>query len=112
MATDAELDAAVQRVLGAYLAQGDPYTVLPLVDPDTGLLPPPTVDAIREGLADATDVEELDALVTDGRLGEAELAATYVRFLDTNGAPLVGKLVTITVDTVTESISDITVEDI
>lgn len=42
----------------------------------------------------------------------SDLAATYVRFLDTAGNPLTGKLVTIKVDAVTSSISDIIVEAI
>lgn len=41
-----------------------------------------------------------------------ELAATFVRFLDTDGNPIVGKLVTITVNTTTNEIEDITAEAI
>lgn len=41
-----------------------------------------------------------------------ELSATYVRFLDTNGNPVNGDLVTIVVDTVNNEIADIIVEAI
>jgi hypothetical protein len=37
---------------------------------------------------------------------------TYVRFLDTNGNPIDGSLVTIVVDTATSEIADIIVEEI
>lgn len=43
---------------------------------------------------------------------EEGLASTYVRFLDTDGNPISGSLVTIVVDTVLNEISDITVEEI
>jgi len=42
----------------------------------------------------------------------AALSATFVRFLDTDGNPISGSLVTIVVDTVLNEISDITVEEI
>lgn len=42
----------------------------------------------------------------------AAAAKTYVRFLDTNGDPISGSLVTIVVDTALGEVSDIIVEDI
>lgn len=99
MPTELDLAAerAARRVLGELLASGHPYTALPLVDPDTGLLPPPTVDAIREPLegaltdidetldgvettlgAQASKVGELEQLTATGRLSPTELNATIV----------------------------------
>lgn len=47
------------------------------------------------------------------RLQDAALSATYVTFVDdTTGLPLVGKHVTITVNSTTNDITDILVEDI
>ncbi len=45
-------------------------------------------------------------------LDPAQLSGTYVRFVDTEGNPLVGKLVTITVDTDNDEIADIIVEEL
>ncbi len=58
-------------------------------------------------------VKDHDDLVTTGRLSESELNATYVRFLDQDGEPLPpGSLVTITVNTTTGDIDDITFEEV
>lgn len=88
MATEAELDASVRRVLGEILADGEPYTSIPLIDPDTKLPPAPTVDAIRAPLESAvTDLDEsvaqlepavdsLQNLVDVGRLSEPTLTST------------------------------------
>lgn len=124
MTSDAQLDAAVRRVLGELLLEGDPYTSLPLVDPVTKLPPAPTVDAIRGPLEEAvTDLDEtvgnhtsdlasLDTLVTTGRLAEDALSTTFVRFVDQNGALLpAGSVTTIHVNTVTGEIDDITFEE-
>lgn len=110
MATDDELDdARVLASIGRIIGTGN---LLPLVDAVTKLPPAPTTDAIREGLAELDE----DGRIADGavpeRLDEANLSGTFVRFVDTDGNPLVGKLVTITVDTATDSISDIVVEEI
>lgn len=92
MATDSDLDAAVRRVLGELLAEGAPYTGLPLVNPSTSLLPDSIVDAIRAPLEDGiTDLDEavgtltpavadLEELTTSGRLSEAQQLATYVHY--------------------------------
>jgi hypothetical protein len=61
--------------------------------------------------AAASKINEHDEDLT-GRLSEPALSATFVRFLDENGDPLVGKLVTITVNSTTGEIDDITSEDI
>lgn len=59
-----------------------------------------------------TPVKVADTNLPD-RLQDAELAATYVTFVDdTTGLPLVGKHVTITVNATTNDITDILVEDI
>lgn len=91
MATDSDLDAAVRRVLGELLAEGAPYTGLPLVNPSTSLLPDSIVDAIRAPLEDGiTDLDEavgtltpavadLEELTTSGRLSEAQQLATIDR---------------------------------
>ena len=48
----------------------------------------------------------------ENRLSPDELSATFVRFLDENGDPLPpGSLVTITVNTTTGDIDDITFEE-
>lgn len=49
---------------------------------------------------------------TGGLDDRSQLSNTFVRFLDENGDPLDGKLVTITVNSVTGEIDDITSEDI
>lgn len=47
------------------------------------------------------------------RLSEAELNATYVRFVDQNGDPLpAGSITTIHVNTMTGDIDDITFEEV
>lgn len=75
MATDAELDSAVRRVLLDLLSEGTPYNGLPLVNLDTNLFPDAITDAIRQPLADGiTDLEEL---TENGRLGEDQLSATF-----------------------------------
>lgn len=62
------------------------------------------------GKADDASVKDL---ITDPESQTAEaLAGTYVRFLDTQGNPINGSLVTIVVDTVASEISDIIVEGI
>jgi hypothetical protein len=45
-------------------------------------------------------------------LTSAAAKKTYVRFLDTDGNPIEGSLVTIVVDTVNNEVSDIIVEEI
>lgn len=62
-----------------------------------------TTDAVTKRLPDAT----MDAIAAS-----PELSATFVQFKDENGDPLVGKLVTITVNSATGEIDDITSEDI
>ena len=57
-------------------------------------------------IVDATSGEFLSTAVNES------LSATFVRFLDENGDPLVGKLVTITVNSTTGEIDDITSEDL
>lgn len=85
MSTDTELDASVRRVLLGILADGDPYTGIPLVDPTTSLLAPPIVDAIRAPIADA--LTELDADVSTlggtvaGQGVELEAAAAAIEAL-------------------------------
>jgi hypothetical protein len=61
---------------------------------------------------DGDGPKPLDPLLLPPYLAEDALTATYVRFLDTDGNPLVGKLVTITVNTDTDEIDDITVEEL
>jgi lysophospholipase L1-like esterase len=97
MTTDADIAAIVRKELIALMQQGEPYTSLPLIDPDTYLLPPPVLDAIRAPLEDvSTELEadlgtltttvitqgagldELDELTTVGRLSEPNLTGTYV----------------------------------
>ena len=73
---------------------------------------PMTSRGQANGVASLDDDAKLPEAQVPTRLGEGELNATFVRFLDTNGDPIVGKLVTITVDTATYSISDIVVEDL
>ena len=51
-------------------------------------------------------------ITTPGTETATALNATYVRFLDTNGNPVSGDLVTIVVDTVNNEIADIIVEAI
>lgn len=51
-------------------------------------------------------------ITTPGSETATALSATYVRFLDTNGNPVSGDLVTIVVDTVNNEIADIIVEAI
>lgn len=46
------------------------------------------------------------------RLSEPALSGTFVRFRDTEGNPIPDSLVTITVDTATGEIADITFEEI
>lgn len=85
MASDELDDARVLAALGRILADGDPFTAIPLVDPATRLFPTPTMGAL-EGV--------------------------FVRFLDTEGVQLpAGSVVTITVDTATGEIDDITFEE-
>lgn len=60
----------------------------------------------------AVKANELDELVTSGRLSEDELNTTFVRFVDENGDPLpAGSITTIHVNTVTGEIDDITFEE-
>ena len=63
------------------------------------------------GVADDASVEDL---ITDsGSATRGALNATYVTYVDSvTGLPLVGKHVIITVDTTTDDIADIIVEDI
>lgn len=93
MTSEAQLDAAVRRVLSDILTEGDPYTSLPLVDPDTKLFPDPTLDAIRGPLQ--AELDELTPTVAEheteltGRLSEPELNATFVG-TDVDGNPVLG----------------------
>lgn len=60
----------------------------------------------------AGNVTDLETLTTTGRLGEAGLSATFVRFVDQNGDLLpAGSVTTIHVNTTTGSIQDITFEE-
>lgn len=85
MATDAELDAAVRRVLADLMLEGDPYTSIPLIDPDTALPPAATVDAIREPVEDAAAAAQAtaDAAIPNTSAGmqaiadSSEVKATY-----------------------------------
>jgi lysophospholipase L1-like esterase len=75
MATDAELDAAVRRVLGEILTEGEPYTSLPMMRPDTGLLAPAVMAALDERYPDPADVSALadsvgEQAVTLGAVGD------------------------------------------
>jgi hypothetical protein len=141
MATDDELDdARVLASLGRILSAGDPYTGLPLVDLETNLFPDAITAAVRatplaaaaaaqakadaavpstakgqaDGVAelDEDSLVPLDQVPVDAILADSRSIATFVRFLDETGAPLVGKLVTITVNSTTGEIDDITSEDI
>lgn len=58
----------------------------------------------------ATTVTTLNAAVAT-KLDTDDAAATYVTFTDTDGDPLIGKHVTITVNTTTNEITDILIED-
>lgn len=49
--TDAELDASVRRVLNDLLAQGAPYSALPLMNPATNLLPPAVMGVLDASAA-------------------------------------------------------------
>lgn len=83
-----DIASLVRQELLAILAAGDPYTGMPLVDPDTNLLAPPVLAAIREPLETSiTDIDEsiaqlepavasLETLVQDGRLSEPNLTGT------------------------------------
>jgi hypothetical protein len=114
MATDAELDAAVRRVLGEILTEGEPYTSLPMMRPDTGLLAPAVMAALDERYPDPADVSaladsvgeqavtlgavgdtvvsqgesitELEDLTENGRLSEPELKDTIAGGVE-SGAP-------------------------
>jgi hypothetical protein len=72
------------------------------------IAPAATVSAFG-GRTGAVTLQESDL---PSRLSVGELSATYVRFLDTDGNPIAGSLVTIVVDTVLNEIADITVEEI
>jgi lysophospholipase L1-like esterase len=87
--TDAELDESVRRVLNDLLAQGAPYSALPLLDPATKLLAPSVMGAFdtlykapTDELADVVaeqgaDLTEVATTVSTGRLSEGELSATF-----------------------------------
>lgn len=89
-----DIAALVRQELLAILETGDPYTGLPLVDPETNLLAPPVLAAIREPLETSiTDIDEsiaqlepavasLGTLVEDGRLSEPNLTGTIVSEVD------------------------------
>lgn len=95
MATDAELDASVRRVLLGILDDGGDYSAIPLLNPDTSLFAPGVVDALRGPLESAVTeldadvaqlqpaVASLETLVEEGRLSEPNLTSTF--------APVVGR---------------------
>lgn len=68
---------------------------------------------VNHHIALAIKVNELDEVVTNGRLSEETLNNTTVRFVDENGDPLPpGSITTIHVNTVTGEIDDITFEGV
>ena len=85
--------------LDEHIAEGDP-------------LHPETHEAIAEAVNDLDDRTADIETDLSTRLSPDELSATFVRFLDENGDPLPpGSLVTITVNTTTGDIDDITFEE-
>lgn len=92
-----------------------------LTDLNAAKLEEAEVTAIADERAEAKFAEVVaapnDAVVaslveTPASATATALASTFVRFLDENGDPLAGKLVTITVNSATGEIDDITSEDI
>lgn len=89
MTSETEIARIVRQEIKAILDAGEPYTGMPLVDPETSLLAPPVLAAIREPLETSiTDIDEsiaqlepavasLETLVEDGRLSEPNLTGTY-----------------------------------
>lgn len=89
MTSDTDIARIVRQELTAILSAGDPYTGIPLIDPESNLLAPPVLEAIRGPLESSiTDIDEsiaqlqpavasLESLVDDGgRLSEPELNTT------------------------------------
>lgn len=119
MTTDDELDdTRVRAALSRILSAGEPFTVMPLVDPDTLLFPDPLMGALDARYpADAdfttlagtvttlggtlseqgadidgltTDVGDLSTLTSSGRLGTTALNATIAAGVSATAVP-VGK---------------------